>query len=148
MGKLDVMYSSQTDNWATPMEFFEELDKEFRFNLDPCASEQNHKCERYFTKEQNGLLQDWGGVASLLQSALRQSHRRLGPEGIRGRAQREHARGHAHPGQNGHTIFSQLHQTQGGGSLRRGAAEVRRSKTGSPVPIHGGDLQGPRDVKD
>ncbi len=61
MGRMDVMYSSQTDDWATPAEFFEELDREFRFNLDPCASEQNHKCERYFTKEQNGLLQDGGG---------------------------------------------------------------------------------------
>ena len=106
MGRMDVMYSSQTDDWATPAEFFEELDREFRFNLDPCASEQNHKCARYFTKEQNGLLQDGGGVACLLQPALRQSHRRLGPEGIRGRTQREHARGYAHSGQNGHAVLS------------------------------------------
>lgn len=61
MAKIDVMFSSKTDQWATPPDFFEELDREFHFDLDPCASEENHKCARYFTREQNGLLQDWGG---------------------------------------------------------------------------------------
>lgn len=58
---IDVMFSSKTDQWETPQEFFEELDKEFHFNLDPCADEQNHKCEKYFTKEDNGLSKDWEG---------------------------------------------------------------------------------------
>ena len=61
MANLDVMYSSKTDQWATPPDFFQELNGEFGFDLDPCADEENHKCERFFTKEQNGLLQDWGG---------------------------------------------------------------------------------------
>lgn len=60
MANLDVMYSSKTDQWATPLDFFQELNTEFKFDLDPCADEENHKCERFFTKEQNGLLQDWG----------------------------------------------------------------------------------------
>ena len=55
MANIDVMYSSKTDQWATPEDFFEELDKEFHFDLDPCADETNHKCEHYFTKELNGL---------------------------------------------------------------------------------------------
>lgn len=57
----DVMFSSKTDQWATPQWFFDELDEEFKFTLDPCADEYNHKCQKYFTKEQNGLQQDWGG---------------------------------------------------------------------------------------
>ena len=61
MANIDVMYSSKTDQWATPDDFFRELDQEFHFNLDPCANEQNHKCEKYFTKEDNGLSKDWGG---------------------------------------------------------------------------------------
>ena len=61
MANIDVMYSSKTDQWATPDDFFKELDQEFHFNLDPCADEQNHKCEKYFTKEDNGLSKDWGG---------------------------------------------------------------------------------------
>lgn len=57
---LDVMYSSKTDEWATPQEFYDALNAEFGFTLDPCASDTNHKCEKYYTKEQNGLAQDWG----------------------------------------------------------------------------------------
>ena len=57
----DVMFSSKTDKWATPQSFYDELNKEFHFTLDPCADEHNHKCEKYFTKEQDGLAQDWGG---------------------------------------------------------------------------------------
>lgn len=64
MANIDVMYSSKTDQWATHDDFFKELDQEFHFNLDPCADEQNHKCEKYFTKEDNGLSKDWGGIAS------------------------------------------------------------------------------------
>ena len=57
----DLMFSSKTDDWATPQETFDELNQEFNFTLDPCADEYNHKCSKYYTKEQNGLIQDWGG---------------------------------------------------------------------------------------
>lgn len=57
----DVLFSSTTDKWATPQAFYDNLNKEFNFTLDPCADEFNHKCKKYFTKEQNGLVQNWGG---------------------------------------------------------------------------------------
>lgn len=41
--------------------FFDKLNEEFHFTLDPCADEFNHKCEKYFTKEDDGLIQDWQG---------------------------------------------------------------------------------------
>ena len=66
----EVMFSSSTDNWATPQEFFDGLNQEFDFTLDPCADDINHKCDRYFTRKDDGLSQNWGGVQSLLQSAL------------------------------------------------------------------------------
>ena len=56
-----VMFSSENEAWETPQEFFNELDKEFQFNLDPCATPENKKCPTFFTKEDNGLEQDWGG---------------------------------------------------------------------------------------
>ena len=61
----EVLFSSNTDDWATPQDLFDALDAEFHFTLDPCSSEQNHKCDRYFTKEDNGLLHDWGGGESV-----------------------------------------------------------------------------------
>lgn len=58
---MNVMFSSQTDNWATPKWLFDKLDKIFSFTLDPCASADNAKCKKFYTKEEDGLLQDWGG---------------------------------------------------------------------------------------
>ena len=56
-----VMFSSKTDDWATPQEFFDDLNREFGFTLDPCADDHNHKCAKYYTRAQDGLSQDWGG---------------------------------------------------------------------------------------
>jgi len=47
--------------WETPRELFNELDAEFEFTLDPCATSKNHKCKKYYTIEDNGLLQSWTG---------------------------------------------------------------------------------------
>lgn len=57
---MNIHYSSKTPEWETPKDFFGELNTEFGFNLDPCSNTDNAKCERFFTKEENGLLQDWG----------------------------------------------------------------------------------------
>lgn len=54
--------SSLTDQWATPQSFFDELDKEFGFTLDACASKWNHKVDNYFDEETNALIQDWTGI--------------------------------------------------------------------------------------
>lgn len=56
-----AMFSSQNPSWSTPQELFDELDGEFHFTLDPCADDGNHKCDRYYTEEQDGLAQDWAG---------------------------------------------------------------------------------------
>lgn len=58
----DVMFSSKTDLWETPQEFFDELDREFHFDLDVCALPENAKCARYYTPEQDGLSRPWDGV--------------------------------------------------------------------------------------
>jgi len=50
-----------TDNWSTPDPFFQKLHKEFQFNLDVCASDWNHKCDNYFTEQDNALEKDWSG---------------------------------------------------------------------------------------
>jgi site-specific DNA-methyltransferase (adenine-specific) len=57
----DGLFSSNTDLWATPQSFFDKLNKEFGFSLDPCATHENAKCDYYFTKEKNGLLESWEG---------------------------------------------------------------------------------------
>ena len=56
------MFSSATDLWETPQGFFDRLDREFNFSTDVCATDDNHKCQKYYTKETNGLRQEWTGV--------------------------------------------------------------------------------------
>lgn len=66
MSNLKPLFSHQSDEWETPKSIYDELDAEFHFTLDPCATVENHKCETFFTAEQDGLLQDWGGVYRVL----------------------------------------------------------------------------------
>ena len=49
------------DYWETPQYFFNLLNSEFVFTLDPCSSEENHKCNKYYTEETNGLNKSWIG---------------------------------------------------------------------------------------
>jgi phage N-6-adenine-methyltransferase len=60
--KMAVHFSSETDEWPTPQDFFDKLNEEFHFTLDVCATPENAKCPRYFTKSENGLLQKWEGI--------------------------------------------------------------------------------------
>ncbi len=58
----DVMFSSKDMTWETPQEFFNEVNKEFNFNLDVCATDSTAKCDKYFTPEIDGLTKSWRGV--------------------------------------------------------------------------------------
>lgn len=55
------MPQAKSVEWETPQALFDELDREFHFTVDVCATPDNAKCERYFTKDDNGLWQDWAG---------------------------------------------------------------------------------------
>lgn len=55
------MMTSNTPEWGTPQWLFDELDAEFHFDLDPCCTHENAKCAKHFTKEEDGLNQEWGG---------------------------------------------------------------------------------------
>lgn len=58
---LRMMFSSATDMWATPQSFFDELNNEFHFTLDPCATKANAKCNKFYMIDEDGLQQDWKG---------------------------------------------------------------------------------------
>lgn len=54
-----VHYSSKSNEWETPQSLYDELNREFGFTLDPCATHENHKCEKYYTIEDDGLSKSW-----------------------------------------------------------------------------------------
>lgn len=60
----EALFSSESSEWSTPQEFFDNLNREFQFELDPCASDENHKCDVYFTiikPKANSPLGSWLG---------------------------------------------------------------------------------------
>lgn len=87
MSKMDIMFMSKSNEWATPQDFFDELNKEFNFNLDPCSDDTNYKCEKHYTQADDGLSQDWGGyrvfcnppygqeISKWVEKAFREGHK-------------------------------------------------------------------------
>ncbi len=52
--------SKDSDNYGTPLEFYQELNKRFHFRLDPCAWPENAlKAPNFFTEVDNGLALSW-----------------------------------------------------------------------------------------
>lgn len=56
------LFLSGSEEAETPQEFFEALDADFHFDLDPASSHENAKCERHYTKEDDGLSLPWEGT--------------------------------------------------------------------------------------
>ena len=56
-----VLFQSNNDELSTPQELFNRLDAEFHFDLDPCATAENAKCQKYYAAEDDGLKFSWGG---------------------------------------------------------------------------------------
>ena len=58
---INLFSSKKSDEWETPINHFEEWDKEFKFTLDACATKNNAKCDNYITIETNALKVEWKG---------------------------------------------------------------------------------------
>lgn len=55
------LFSSSSEEWSTPQDFFDKLNDEFHFTVDVCSTHENAKCEKHYTKDDDGLSQDWTG---------------------------------------------------------------------------------------
>lgn len=56
-----TLFSSNSDEWETPRDLYDKLNERFRFTLDPCSTIENHLCDKYYTKKDNGLEKSWKG---------------------------------------------------------------------------------------
>lgn len=54
----NALFTNNSDKWTTPQNLYDELNKEFNFTLDVCASKENTKCKKYFTQKDNALIKD------------------------------------------------------------------------------------------
>ncbi|WP_082556019.1 DNA N-6-adenine-methyltransferase [Aeromicrobium sp. Root472D3] len=70
MSTRTALYSSATDNWPTPQDFYDRLDAEFNFALDVCSSKANHKAPVFYALDhdnpnfRDGLAGDWAADAA------------------------------------------------------------------------------------
>lgn len=142
-----ALFSSKTDDWSTPQDTFDVLNKEFNFTLDPCADGTNHKCEKYYTVEDNGLLQPWGGRKSVLQSSIWKTDWKLGEESVYGRSQREHDCGSSHSSQNRHQILPRLHSSQSRSPVFIWKTSLWRWARNCSFSVNGCHLQRAKNVK-
>ena len=71
MNKSEAMnFNSGKDDWRTPPELFAELDAVYHFTLDPCSTHENALCKKHYTKEEDGLIQSWGGETVFMNPPL------------------------------------------------------------------------------
>lgn len=94
------LFTSNSNEWATPIALFSQLDAEFHFNLDPCATPENAKCSEFYTIENDGLTKNWGGAESVLQSALWNGIKKVGSQVLARIKKTKHVDCYADPGPN------------------------------------------------
>ena len=63
---LSFTCSKSMEYLRTPPDLWADLNNEFKFTVDVCASDDNHLLPKYYTKENDGLKQDWTGEVAYI----------------------------------------------------------------------------------
>jgi site-specific DNA-methyltransferase (adenine-specific) len=58
MGKL-------SDSYRTPPWLFRWLDEQYDFDFDICASDENHKCDKYYTEQNSYVGKNWSELGAV-----------------------------------------------------------------------------------
>lgn len=138
-GSGGAAYSSDRMDWETPQELFDQLDAEFHFTLDAASSDANHKCKKYYTRENSAFDHSWGGGVSFLQSSIRQNNLGVGAQMQYGGQPQRHSRRHAAARQNGHAMVPRAYPASCGNTFPQGTAQVRNrwyTDRSGTVPQH------------
>ena len=136
-----VMFSSNSNEWTTPDDLYQILDSEFHFTLDAASTDENAKCPRHFTAEDNGLEQNWGGAGGFLQPSIRQRCRQVGEEMLR-REQKRRCRSPADSCKDGHQILPRIYLSQVyRNEIHPGQIEIRRLETVGSFPLNASYIQ-------
>lgn len=55
----NVHFSSASNEWSTPQDFFAATHAIYNFTLDVACTHENAKCAKHYTQTEDGLKQDW-----------------------------------------------------------------------------------------
>ena len=58
----EVLFSSKKTEYETPDDLFNQLNKQYRFKTDVCATSKNAKCKKFYSIKDDGLSKRWTGV--------------------------------------------------------------------------------------
>ena len=131
------LFTSNTDLWSTPQDFFNKLNEEFNFTLDPCATKENAKCKKFFTQEDDGLTKSWDNeivfcnppYGTVIKDWIKKASEARGG-----------GRCSSCSFSNRYSILSQLHISQGGDSFSQRSSQVRRQQELCSVSFNGGNI--------
>lgn len=56
------LMTSNTDMWSTPIDFFDDYNAVYHFDVDVCATAENALCAKFYSPEDDGLSKEWRGV--------------------------------------------------------------------------------------
>lgn len=138
-----ALLSSKNMCWCTPQDFFDKLNAEFGFVLDPAATDKTAKCSLYYTPETDGLSQSWDRGGAVFCNPL------FVPRSASGFKRLSRKRGgvsdcFTYPSADRHSIFSRLHLRESGNPLRARAATVhgrrRERRRSRAIPFNGSYL--------
>ena len=112
-----ALLSSKNMCWCTPQDFFDKLNQEFQFVLDPAATDKTAKCPLYYTPETDGLSQSWdrGGAVFCNPPYGREIGKWVKKAFIEARGGLSNRA--AHSSADGHELFSRLHLWEGGNQV-------------------------------
>lgn len=134
---MNVHFSSQTNEWATPQAFFDTLDAEFHFTLDTAATPENAKCKRYFTKESDGLAQSWDNEIVFCNPPY---GREIGKWVKKGSEATGGGSSYAASGADRHAILPRTYLQQSRNLFPKRQIEVRGLQKLGTVSVYGGDI--------
>lgn len=128
------MMTSASDNWATPLQFFQTVVYEFGvFDLDVCADANNAKADKFFDHKANGLDQEWTGLCWMNPP--------YGTKiGLWVRKAAESARGGGDsrvpaPSPNRYRLVARQHRGEGRGQVHSRAPQIRRREIQRAIPV-------------
>ena len=135
-GFTSGMRSSESGEWTTPRDLFEELDAEFHFDLDAASTDENALCARHYTEAQDGLEQPWSGSVWCNPPYGRE----IGKWVRKAATDNEGGGlGAARAGADGHGVVARLDRGPcDRGALHSRAAQVRGLESLGAVPERGG----------
>ena len=58
--KSEDIKISKSDNWRTPHDLFDKINREFHFDVDRAADKDNALCDLFYSKEESCVVSDFG----------------------------------------------------------------------------------------